>query len=128
MFTKTTHRIVIGWLILALLFAQGLRLCLHDHNAPHMAAHEHEASAAHLESTLSVLDGHGEAMTDTHVSLVGILKDLAAEPLVAVVFVMLLLFILPLQQPVVRIKLPLHRIFHLPRGHYCSPPLRAPPR
>ena len=127
MSAQTTRRILIGWLVLVLLFAQGLRLCTHDNSAPHVATHSHDAAATHFESTLSLLDGHGEAVTDTHVTLVGILKNLAAEPLFAALFITLL-FILPAQQFLARIAHPRDRVFHPPHGYYASPPLRAPPR
>ena len=132
MFTHSTHRILIGWLILALLFAQGLRVCMHDYGASHAAAHandaahNHAAVATHLESTFSTLDERGEAMADTHVSLIGLLKQLSSEPLVALFFITLLLVLLR-QTTVWRVQ-PRERVFRPPHGHYFSPPLRAPPR
>ena len=132
MFTHTTHRILIGWLILALLFAQGLRVCMHDYAASHAlahanaAAHDHAEVATHLESSFSLLDDHGEAMSDTHVSLIGLLKQLSSEPLVALFFITLLLVLL--RQTVVWLAQPRDRVFRPPHGHYFSPPLRAPPR
>ena len=127
MFTKITLRILIAWLFLALLFAQGLRVCIHAYDAPHVAAHDHEVSAAHLESTFSMGDGHGEEMSDTHISLIGILKHLSAQPLITALFISLL-FILLTQPGVVWLVQLRDLVFRPPHGHYFSPPLRAPPR
>lgn len=126
MSAKTTHRIFIAWLILALLFAQGLRVCMHAYDAPHAAEHDHEVSAAHLESTFSMGDGHGEEISDNHISLIGILKHLTAEPLLAALFITLLLVLLPLN--IIRFARSCGPVFHPSHGHYFSPPLRAPPR
>ena len=127
MSTQTTHRILIGWLILALLLAQGLRVCIHAYGAPHAADHTHDVAATHLESAFSMLDDHGEAMSDTHITLIGILKNLTAEPLFVALFITLL-FVLLRQQPAAWFAQPRDRVFRPPHGHYFSPPLRAPPR
>ena len=127
MFTKTTHRILIGWLILALLLAQGMRVCIHAYGAPHIADHVHEVSATHLESTFSVLGNHEEEMSDTHITLIGILKHLLAQPLIAVVLLLTLILVL-LQTGILRLAQPRVQVFRPPHGHYFSPPLRAPPR
>ncbi len=127
MFTKTTHRILIGWLILALLLAQGMRVCIHAYGAPHIADHAHEVSATHLESAFSMLDDHGEAVSDTHISLIGMLKHLSAQPLIAVVLLLTLILVL-LRTGVLRLTQPRDPVFRPPHGHYFSPPLRAPPR
>ena len=126
MATQTTHRILIGWLILALLLAQGLRVCIHAYDAPHAAEHAHDVAATHLESSFSMLDEHGETMSDTHVSLIGLLKHFSSEPLVVLFFITLLLVLL--RQTVVWLAQPRDRVFRPPHGHYFSPPLRAPPR
>lgn len=128
MFTHITHRILIGCLVLALLFAQGLRVCMHDYGAPHAAAHTHEAATAHIESTLSVLGTHDEEMSDTHTTLTGILKNLTAEPLFAALFISLLFILLTQQQGTVWLVRLRDRVFRPPHGHHFSPPLRAPPR
>ena len=126
MSAQTTHRILIGWLILALLLAQGLRMCIHAYGAPHTEDHAHDVTATHLESSFSMLDEHGEAMSDTHVSLIGLLKHFSSEPLVALFFITLLLVLL--RQTVVWLAQPRNRVFRPPLGHYFTPPLRAPPR
>ena len=126
MFAHTTHRILIGWLILALLLAQGMRVCIHAYGAPHIADHAHEVSAPHLESAFSMLDGHGEAVSDTHISLIGMLKHLSAQPLIAVVLLLTLILVL-LQTGVLLLAQPRDQVFRPPHGHYFSPPLRAPP-
>ena len=117
---------------MALLFAQGLRVSMHDYAASHalahanVAAHDHAAVTTHLESSFSMLHDHGEAMSDTHVSLIGLLKHLSSEPLVALFFITLLLVLL--RQTIVWLAQPRDRVFRPPHGHYFSPPLRAPPR
>lgn len=123
---QITHRILIGWLILALLLAQGLRVCIHAYGAPHAEDHAHDVAVTHLESSFSVFDGHGEAVTDTHISLVGILKYISSEPLMAALPITLLLSLL--WQGAVWLAFPFSHVFRPPRGHYFSPPLRAPPR
>ena len=126
MATQTTHRILIGWLILALLLAQGLRVCIHAYDAPHSAEHAHDVAATHVESLFSVLDSHDEEMSDTHITLFGILKHLSAQPLVAVLFIALLILLLPRGMGwFIKTR---DRVFRPPHGHYFSPPLRAPPR
>lgn len=127
MSAQTIHRILIGWLILALLLAQGLRVCIHAYDAPHTTEHSHDAAATHLESSFSMLNDHGEEMSDTHISVIGILKILTSESLLAVLFITVL-FILLIQQCVVRLGQPLDNFFRPPSGQYFSPPLRAPPR
>jgi hypothetical protein len=126
--THTSRCTLIAGLILALLFAQGLRVCIHAYgNLTHVAAHAHDVAATHLESTLSLLDGHDESTSDVHVPLIGVLKHLSAEPLIAALFITLLLVLLP-QQRAVWFAQPRDRVFRPPHGHYFSPPLRAPPR
>jgi len=127
MSAHTSRCTLIAGLILALLFAQGLRVCIHTYGAPHLAAHAHDATTTHLESTLSLFDGHDESTSDVHVPLIGVLKHLSAEPLIAALFITLLLVLLP-QQRAVWFAQPRDRVFRPPHGHYFSPPLRAPPR
>lgn len=128
MYSQTTHRILVGWLVLALLSAQGLRICMHAYGDPvHAAEHAHDAAATHLESAFSVLDDHGEAVSDTHISLIGVPKNITVEPLFAALFTTLL-FILLTQRRTVWLVQPRDCVFRPPHGHYLSPPLRAPPR
>ena len=122
----TRFRLILYLLLPILLLAQGLRVCIHAYDAPHAAEHAHDVAATHIESSFSVLDGHGEAMTDTHITLIGILKNLTAEPLAALFFITLLLVLL--RQTLAWLVQPRDRIFRPPHGHYFSPPLRAPPR
>jgi len=126
MSAQTARRTLIAWLILALLLAQGLRVCIHAYGEPHIAAHAHDAAATHLESTFSMLDNQDTAMSDAHVTLLWILKHLSSEPLIAALFITLL-FVL-LRQGAVWFAQPRNRIFYPPHGHFFSPPLRAPPR
>ena len=123
----TARRTLIAWLIFALLLAQGLRVCMHDYGAPHVAEHAHDVAATHLESTFSVLDDHGESISDTHITLTGILKQITDKPLFAALFIVLL-FILLVQQRTVWLAQLRDRVFRPPLGRYFSPPLRAPPR
>ena len=127
MSAQTARRTLIAWLILVLLLAQGLRVCMHAYGAPHAADHAHDVAATHLESAFSVLDDHGEAVSDTHITLIGVLKHLAFEPLIAALFITLLSALL-LQPCAAWRTRPRDRIFRPSHGHYFSPPLRAPPR
>ena len=122
----TRSRLVVFFLLPMLLLAQGMRVCIHAYGAPHTAEHAHAVAATHLESAFSMLDDHDEAMSDTHVSLIGLLKHLSSEPLVALFFITLLLVLL--RQTIVWLAQPRDHVFHPPHGHYFSPPLRAPPR
>ena len=58
--------------------------------------------------------------------LIGMLKHLSSEPLLAVLVITLLLVLL--RQGTVWFVQPRDNVFHPPHGHYFSPPLRAPPR
>ena len=130
MTSQNIRRSLVAWLILALLLAQGLRVCIHAYgNLTHVTAHAHahDASAAHLESTFAMLDGHDESLSDVHVPLTGVLKHLATEPLIAALFITLLFVLLPQLSVAWRTR-PHDRVFRPPLGHYLSPPLRAPPR
>lgn len=127
MSAQNTRRTLIAWVILALILTQGLRLCIHAYDAPHVATHAHDAAAPHIESDLSFLDDHDEAMSDTHITLIGILKHIFSEPLIAALFMVLLFGQLTQQSARWRAR-PRDRVFRPPHGHYFSPPLRAPPR
>ena len=128
MSVQTTRRTLIAWLILALILSQGLRMCMHAYGDPtHVAEHAHDVAATHLESAFSMLDDHGEAVSDAHITLIGMLKHLSSEPLIAALFITLLSVLLPQPGAAWRTR-PRDRVFRPPHGHYFSPPLRAPPR
>ena len=123
---KYMRRSLIAWLILALLVAQGMRVCLHDFSVHHAASDVHESAAMHLESTLSMFGNHDEEISDVHITFDGILKHASLAPLFALLFVTLLLVLC--RPNVARLEQPRDRVFTPPLGHYFSPPLRAPPR
>lgn len=127
MSSTTATRTLLALLILALLLAQGMRVCMHAYGDPdHVATHAHDVSSTHIESTLDIFDGHDEALSDTHVTLVWMLKHLAAEPLMVALLIALLFILKPQATTLWRTSLR-KRIFPSSYGHYFSPPLRAPP-
>ena len=112
-------------LLVALLFAQGLRLCLH---APHDAEADHvHSTALHVESDLSS-DGDGDdSPGDQHVPMTLVFFKKAADAalsmlLVAVAVLFLLPAVVDRPAPVPVAALP------VTGGHRWRPPLRAPPR
>ena len=112
-------------LLVALLFAQGLRLCLH---APHDAEADHvHTTMLHVESDLNT-DGDGDdSPGDQHVPMtLAFFKKVAdAAPWVMLV-ALAVLFLLP---PVVdRPAAGPVAALPLTGGHRWRPPLRAPPR
>ena len=126
MFAHPTRLALIVWLILALLLAQGLRVCIHGYgNLTHAAEYSHESTATHFEGTLNMMDGHDGSSSDVHVPLFGMFKVVAVDPLVAVLFVVLALVLV--RQGTVWIARARTLDFRPPHGHYFSPPLRAPP-
>ena len=119
------RRVLTLWLVLAILFAQGLRLCLHVYDGSAPQTYAAGTASSHLEATLGTHDD--EASSNAHVPLLSLLKNLVAEPLVAIVFAVLL--IVMLAPPRVARPAWSHDIVLRPRfGHHFAPPLRAPPR
>ena len=112
---------LVFWLILALLLAQGIRMCLHAHDAP---AHEH-ASTVHLESTLSVVADHEESVFDADVSL-AMLSKVFSTPVFALVLAFV--FFVPILRQLVRYRPPAKFWFPVSATYSLTPPLRAPPR
>lgn len=106
----------IACLVLALLLAQGMRLCLHSTTA----------NSSHIESTLSAADGHDDHAGNSEITFFGLLV-LSAMPVLAAVLVVLLSILAPslCLGRVLRARDPR---FRPPHGHYLTPPLRAPPR
>lgn len=114
---------LVFWLILALLLAQGIRVCLHAHDAP-APDHEH-ASTMHLESTLSVVADHEESAFDADVSLAMLLK-VFSTPVFALVLAFV--FLVPILRQLARYRPPAKSWFPVSATYSLTPPLRAPPR
>lgn len=114
-------------LLLALLLAQGLRLCLH---APHAADEGHaHATAIHLESNLASPADSDDDAKDSHVSLSfvpfkpGQFDDGIAAAVLPAAVLLLLLF-----RQTAHVPAPVEIVPTLSSGHRLRPPLRAPPR
>ena len=120
-------RLIVFLLLPMLLLAQGLRICLHDHDQlAYPADHEHSAPL-HLESALSGVSDHEEAPGDVDVPLSALIKLYIAA--LAFAIVTAAVFLLPaLRQHGHRFPSGDSRPFYFPVLHYLSPPLRAPPR
>lgn len=112
-------------LLVAILFAQGLRLCLH---APHEAEAGHvHTTALHIENDLLAEDDSNDTTGDRHVPIsLAFIKKLANTVLWVVPVAAALLFVLPrvASRPLAEPQ------YAFPfAGHYRRrPPLRAPPR
>lgn len=112
------------WLVLAILFAQGLRLCLHAlHAADEVHAH---AAAIHLESNIaSPLDSDDDA-NDSHVPLgLALIKQLTDSTAFAALLAVMLLPFSPTAKTrfaVSRDAIPVPAV-----DRRLRPPLRAPP-
>jgi hypothetical protein len=124
MFVRTTRRTLVWSLILAMLFAQGLRMCIPAVNDGHHGP-------IHLESLLSAAaDQHeSDSGTNTDLPLAGILKIVKAFSM-NLAFCALLVVIVALLAPR-RIGprfTPDEFRFRPPRRIGFIPPLRAPPR
>ncbi len=112
-------------LLAAILFAQGLRLCLH---APHDVEMGHtHTTALHIENDLTAEDDGSDTTGDRHVPLgLAFIKKLANTILWTVPFAVALLFALP---RVIDRSLAEQQFFFPSAGrHRRRPPLRAPPR
>lgn len=112
---------------LAVLFAQGLRLCIHTAAMTSDGSHHITASAAvHLESNLGSSDDASDGAIDQHVPLSLALVKLTYEFVFAVILTALLVFLLPDRTPLPRP----FADFRLRLGDIrcLRPPLRAPPR
>ncbi|MBI3547302.1 MAG: hypothetical protein HY081_12040 [Gammaproteobacteria bacterium] len=124
--TRTGKSALVFWLILALLFTQGMRVCLHAHDAIAPAPDHAHASSMHLESTLSAAADHEESAFDTDVSLSALLKafysSLAFAVVLAFGFFTPILLQLVRHRPSAEIWFPASALYSL------TPPLRAPPR
>ncbi len=125
MFAQTTNRILLGWLILALLLGQGLRVCIHTYDPS--AQSVSSVAPIHIENSF---DDDEPIATDVHmdeVPLLGLLKGVVTDPLIAIIFLAFLLVPLALHC-IVRLGCPDRSVLRLDPGYYPTPPLRAPPR
>lgn len=113
-------------LIPILLFAQGLRMCLHAHEGQWHATDHRHASLVHLESTLSTTADHEESTAAVDVPLAALLKAFNSTLAFAVVFVLVFLAFAP--RPRVWRLSPAGFWFRPSVVHRFTPPLRAPPR
>ncbi|MBI5612981.1 MAG: hypothetical protein HY942_07945 [Gammaproteobacteria bacterium] len=121
MLVRTARYTLVWSLILAMLFAQGLRMCIPAVNDGHHGP-------IHLESLLTATaDQHeSDSDTDTDLALAGILKIFS----LSLAFCALLVFIaLPAAPYRIGLLLTSDEVrFHPPPRIGFSPPLRAPPR
>ena len=120
-------KVVLFWLIPALLLSLGLRVCLHAYDDPTHAAHATDVSPIHIESTLSALGDHDENASDIDAPFAAVLKNLTAKPMLGALIVALLSLLLPAYQPD-RFLYPRGNPSRLYRYFHFSPPSRAPPR
>ena len=132
MTAQTTHRILIGWLILALLFAQGLRVCMHPYDNSAHPAYPGGVTSSHLESSFSTLfsgefGGEDQIAADVHVPLFSLLMSFSAELFIAIVGAVLLIVLLTPQR-VMRLLWRDDTVLKIRFSRHFTPPLRAPPR
>lgn len=125
--SRSLKTVLVPLMLVAVLLAQGLRLCLH---APHVADEGHaHATAIHLESNLTSPADSDDDAKDSHVSLSfvlfkpGQLDDGFAAAVLSATVLLLLLF-----RQTVRVPAPVEAVPALSSGHRLRPPLRAPPR
>ena len=113
-------------LVPVLLFAQGLRLCMHAHDdLMHATDHIHTASV-HLESTVSSAVDHEESAADVDVPFAVLLKLFYSA--LAFALVSVLVFLAPATRLLARRLPPPAFWFHPSAAYSLTPPLRAPPR
>lgn len=127
---QTTHRVLVFWLILALLFAQGLRVCMHTYDSSDNLTYPDEITSSHLESTMSSTFGNkSETAAEVDVPLFSLLKSFAAEQFIALTYLSvawLLMLLTP--QRIMRLLRPDNIVVKIRFRHHFTPPLRAPPR
>ncbi len=122
--SRTLKAVLIPLLLAAALLTQGLRLCLH---APHAqdAGHAH-ATAAHLESDLTLPADSGDDANDGHVTLgLALVKQLIDSlPFVLLPAAMWVLLLPPSNW---RFAVTLDTPLRSSDARRLRPPLRAPP-
>jgi hypothetical protein len=121
---RTTTRIpVVFTMILALLLAQGLRVCVHS--SPGDGAFHATTGMTHLETNLDNDDGGGATSSEWHASFSIVLKQLGNKfELLAIAVAVLILPLLPVAR---RLPVPPAAVAPLASVHALRPPLRAPP-
>jgi hypothetical protein len=117
---------MIFWLVAALLFAQGMRLCMHVHHEPVRAADHHHVSTVHLESALGSAADHEESASDVDVPFAALLK--AFYSALAFALVSMLVFLAPVMRQLTRRGPPAEFWFRPSTAYNLTPPSRAPPR
>ena len=117
---------MILWLVAALLFAQGVRLCMHVHHEPVRAADHHHVSTVHLESVLGGAADHEESASDVDVPFAALLK--AFYSVLAFALVSMPVFFAPVMRQLTRRCPPAGFWFRSSTAYNLTPPSRAPPR
>lgn len=119
------RRKVVFGLILTVLWAQGLRVCVHpQHDASSHEGHEHTL-VVHLEGALTISDDCNETTSWDESALFALLKNLATKLIFLVALAVLLLFV---SRRCLWMSPPLSKS-PVAFSHYpLTPPLRAPPR
>lgn len=122
---KTPARfVVVLAMLVSLLFAQGLRVCLHD--TASSESFDISAASAHIESDFVADHDDGTSTSTKDVSLLTVLKQLGFEiKLIAVILALLALLPLVLLAGLVSTR----TVTVVPciSFHARRPPLRAPP-
>ena len=119
------RRMVVFGLILTVLWAQGLRVCMHCcHEASSHEGHEH-ALVVHLEGALMMPEDCSDTTSWDESALFALLKNLATNLLYLAAPAIMLLFI---SRRCFRLLLPLSPLPVAIAHHPLTPPLRAPPR
>jgi hypothetical protein len=125
--TRSPGRLAtILFLVAALLFAQGVRLCMHIHHEPVSTADHHHVSTVHLESTLGAVADHGESASDVDVPFAALLKAFCS--VLALALVSMLVFLAPVPRQLARRSPPAGFRFTPSAAYNFTPPSRAPPR
>lgn len=132
---RSVHTLGALLVVFALLYTQGLRVCIHGAGFVG-AAGDVTAPSICLESTLAANDNdacaaqrHGSDESDAcwvDVSLGGILKDISIAPLLLPYLATLVALLPP--RLLLRVARPAQPLFAASGGHNLRPPLRAPPR
>jgi hypothetical protein len=117
---------MIFWLVAALLFAQGVRLCMHVHHEPVRAADHHHVSTVHLESALGSAADHEESASDVDVPFAALFKAFYSALAFALMSILVFLAFVPRQ--LTRGCPPAESRFTPSAAYNLTPPSRAPPR
>lgn len=127
----STRLIWVLMTVLAILYAQGLRVCIHGAGYTDFSASDTPASSMYLESAIasSALTAGSEPACppEQDVSLSGILKDVST-PSLFLLFLAILIVLLPPRQLLRIVRPPQPLLFDTSRSYGLRPPLRAPPR